>query len=181
MAPTPTHHDEEPRPRPPETRTLLRDEDEERSEEERLELEQERIAAASDDVPRPADELPLEGFELREGDEDIEELQTASLLDETPVPDDAHLADFERQGQVRPAPTGPPTHHRLSAIPEEMGARVLEGLTQSDPTDQQEERELFDTLPNDKALDIRGGEDEAVPPEEIPSRSPSTPTGSPDE
>lgn len=173
-------HDEEPRRRR-ENRTLVRDDDEGLSDEERAEIARERIAAIGGDAEDELDhEEPLEGFELHEDDEDILELQTDALLDETPVPDDAHLTDFERQGRVRPRPSGPPNHQRLSAIPEEMGARFLEGITQTDPTDAEEERELFDELPTDKELAIRGGEDEEeVPPEEIPSRSPSTPTGSP--
>lgn len=178
---TQTPHGEEPRRRP-ESPPEEREDGGERGEEERLEREEERIAAVGGDAEDALDhEEPLEGFELHEDDEDILVLGADSLLEETPVPDDAHLEDFERRGRVLPPPKGPPDHRRLSVAPEELAARVLEELTETDPTLSEEERELYETLPTDKELDIRGGEEaeEEAPPEEIPSRSPSTPTGSP--
>lgn len=195
---THTHEDEPPRRpkglggepagRAGDARTQAAEGESDRDERER-QSEEQRIAAVGGDAEDALDhEEPLESYELHEDDEDVLELQTDSLLDETPVPDDAHLADFERRAGQRPPSKGPPDHHRLVAIPEEMGARVLEELTQSDPTDAEEERELFETLPTDKELEIRvrepaEDEDMALEDEDEDEQvdALSTPTGSPGE
>lgn len=140
-------------------------------------------AAAVDDADADALEDEIleeidEELQLGLNDEELHQLVGDSSLAEPPLPDDEHFTDVERQGRVRPTPKGPPTHERLTATPEEMGARVLEGLTQTDPTESEEERELMDDLATDKELDIRGGGEEPAP-EERPDRSPSSPTGSP--
>lgn len=139
----------------------------------------EQLAAEAGVDPDDIDDAALaEEMFLSEEDEELRDLSTDAMFDESPVPDDAHMADFERQGRVRPTAKGPPSHNRLSARPEEMGARFLEGVTQTDPTDTEEERELLDDIANDKELDIRGGDEEPAP-EERPARSPSSPSGSP--
>lgn len=177
MADTTTHDDGARRPRRGGRRADGQDDPRRTPDDD--EARNDRIAAVGGDAEDALDhEEPLESFELHEDDEDVRQLGADSLLDETPVPDDPHLADFEQQGRVRQTPKGPPNHQRLSSTPEEMGARFLEGITQTDPTDDEEARELLDELPTDKELDIRGGEEEEVPPEELPARWPSTPTGS---
>ncbi len=144
----------------------------------------EELAAEAGVDPEELEEEALirgeldDSLHLHEGDDELETLSSDELYAETPVPDDAHLRDFERQANVQPTPSGPPNHERLTAQPEELGARFLEGITQSDPTRGEEARERDDELATDKELDIRGGDGEPTP-EERTARSPSSPAGSP--